>query len=319
MAIGIPPWLESNPAAPAHAFLQAFGQGAQVGESNRRADQADIESSRRADQSAAELEFRRQQEERVNRLKETAQQIQLAEFGQNLRLKQEAADRAAKTAAIQLEGATGLQADLDAGMTIDKAFPKWATKILAAHPQSIGTSIKALQPPPNPTWNEPGAFGEGSPGVFTTPGRAPTVPPASAMDEDFDPYLQDLGRGVTVVHTGPRRTQVIDKPLPKGRMEEVDRLEMKDLVKEHADRTMGRLLVDPKDLKDYDAGTKELADQISALRGKYHGATEQKTGAAPAAPLPMPDKKESLQTGKLYKTARGLATWDGTKFIPFVQ
>lgn len=181
MAVDIPPWLNSNPAAPAENYLRAYGQGAQIGEANRRGEQTDTELNLRA----SAQEFQQQQEERMSKLRETAQQIQLAEFGQNLQLKKIAAERQQKIAALQLEGQQGLQDDLDSGMTLEEAFPKWAPKLLASHPEAIGREAKALRP------NQPPIFMPGTdetgPAHWESEGANGThitVPPYGGDGED---------------------------------------------------------------------------------------------------------------------------------------
>jgi hypothetical protein len=37
--------------------------------------------------------------------------------------------------------------------------------------------------------------------------------------------------------------------------------------------------------------------------------------AATAGPLPMPKTKEELKKDQTYQTPRGVARWDGTKFV----
>lgn len=56
--------------------------------------------------------------------------------------------------------------------------------------------------------------------------------------------------------------------------------------------------------------------------GKLHdvrSAMEKAMGASAgptAEPMALPKKKEELQKGQRYQTAKGVATWDGTQFIP---
>lgn len=41
--------------------------------------------------------------------------------------------------------------------------------------------------------------------------------------------------------------------------------------------------------------------------------------AGPETGLPVPKTKAEMETGKLYQTGKGLATWDGKQFVPFVK
>lgn len=67
-----------------------------------------------------------------------------------------------------------------------------------------------------------------------------------------------------------------------------------------------------------DPGTGQVLHQPSAVfdssTGEFRYA--QPGAAAPAAAQSLPANKENLTKGTVYNTARGLATWDGSKFIP---
>lgn len=131
----IPPWMQTNPLAGIPLYLQGYGQGAQVGESQRRAEARNYE---------AELQQAAAQER--NEILREAKRIQAAEFAENLKLKQEQAQQAAREAAVQLEGQQGLEKDLQSGIPFQEAFPRWATKILYKHPQSLTQVLNQLTP-----------------------------------------------------------------------------------------------------------------------------------------------------------------------------
>ena len=67
----------------------------------------------------------------------------------------------------------------------------------------------------------------------------------------------------------------------------------------------------------------KINDEKNAIRNRYDkggkGAPTPTPAPAPAPAavqaLPMPAKQEDLVKGKIYNTARGPATWDGTKFV----
>lgn len=129
------PWLQINPLAGVPMFLQGYGQGASVGESRRRSEERAYE---------ADLQAAAQQER--NEILREARQIQAKEFAENLKLKQEAAQRAAKMAAIRLEGQQGLERDLQSGMTFQQAFPRHAPKLLFEEPASMAQIFAQTQP-----------------------------------------------------------------------------------------------------------------------------------------------------------------------------
>jgi hypothetical protein len=142
----IPPWMNINPLQAVPFFLQGYGQGAQTGEAQRRAEQVSYEQSL---QEAA-------QQER-NALLREAKQIQAQEFAATLQLKQEQARQAAAEATIQLEGRQGLEKGMAAriaqGMSAPEAFrqelPLWAPKLLYKHPPALADVMRELQPAKN--------------------------------------------------------------------------------------------------------------------------------------------------------------------------
>ena len=205
----IPPWMQSNPLAGIPLFLQGYGQGAQAGESQRRGEERAYE---------AELQQAAQQER--NEILREAKQIQAQEFAENLKLKQETAQRAAREAAVQLEGQQGLEKDLQSGMTFQEAFPRWATKILYKHPQSLTQVMRQLQPAKDmmPKEGFVGGrnviYGAGGGWQFNEP------PQTTRVDEGLPPGTYERGnRTFKVLEPKPEKPHLLQMQLDKAQAE----------------------------------------------------------------------------------------------------
>jgi len=173
MAVQIPPWLAIDPIEPARIRLRANAQ--------RSADAANM---RQAQAQAEELQFRREQlaaqqgmaaereaaDERAalrrdqvlrqthdQELAQAAMQMQLRreaqaqktqQFQQTLRLKQEAAEREAKSAAQQMQGMKAVQAGLQKGEPLQKLIAENAPMLFAKHPERMASAVpKAVMSP----------------------------------------------------------------------------------------------------------------------------------------------------------------------------
>ena len=159
MAVTLPPWLQIDPIAPARIRLQANAQR-NAAAASQRASQA----------QAADLQFRREQaasheaaqeraadrRERVfkqthdDELAQAAQQMQLrreaqaaktAQFEQSLRLKQQAAEQEAKSAALQMQGMRAVQKGLQEGQPLQKLIAENAGTLFARHPERIASAV----------------------------------------------------------------------------------------------------------------------------------------------------------------------------------
>lgn len=159
MAVQIPPWLNIDPIAPARLRLQANAQR-----------QTQAAQERIARQQAAELQFRREQaaqhaaaEERAGQRREevfkqtrddelaqAAQQMQLRreaqaaktqQFEQTLRLRQQAAEQEAKSAAQQMQGLRAVQEGLKSGQPLQKLIADNAPMLFAKHPDRIASAL----------------------------------------------------------------------------------------------------------------------------------------------------------------------------------
>lgn len=201
----IPPWLNINPLEPARFYLQAFRQGSEIGQANRRNEVAEAEfSANRADAATREtarqeeFAFRQRQAERAAALQEKAREIQIAQAERALQLKEEQATREAEIARYQLEGTRGLMQDIEEGIPIQEAFPRWAPKLLVRHPEAIGREYKAMQPPASPVWVPPG--NDGAPGHFESGGRV-TIPPGMGADRS-ELQIRDIQGVPFVVNRG---------------------------------------------------------------------------------------------------------------------
>jgi len=134
----IPPWMVSNPLAGIPFFLSGYGQGSQAGESRRRGEQY-----------AYELELQQAAQQERNEILREAKQIQAQEFAESLKLKQDEAARAARTAAIRLEGQQGMEKDIQSGMGFEEAITRHASKLFHEEPQALSNLLRQLQPAKN--------------------------------------------------------------------------------------------------------------------------------------------------------------------------
>jgi len=166
MAVAIPPWLNLDPIAPARIRLAANAQRNQAAASERAAQaQADDLQFRRehAATLAAQEEGQAAARERAalrrdqvlrqtndRELATAAQQMQLRreyqaqradQFQQTLRLKQQAAEAEAKSAAQQMQGMKAVQSGLEKGEPLQKLIAENAPMLFAKHPERIPSAI----------------------------------------------------------------------------------------------------------------------------------------------------------------------------------
>lgn len=166
MAVTLPPWLNIDPTAPARLKLQANAQRNAAAASTRAAQAQAEDLQFRREQAAsheAAQERAEQRRERVfkqtqdQELAQAAQQIQLrreaqaaktAQFEQQLRLKQQAAEQEAKSAALQMQGLRAVQKGLQEGQPLQKLISENAPLIFAKHPERMPSAVpKAVAGP----------------------------------------------------------------------------------------------------------------------------------------------------------------------------
>ena len=166
MAVQIPPWLAIDPIAPARIRLQSNQQRNAAAASERaaraqadelqfrrealQAQQAQAAGREAADERAALRRDQVLRQTHDQELAQAAQQMQLRreaqaqksqQFQQTLRLKQEAAEREAKSAAQQMQGMKAVQAGLQKGEPLQKLIAENASMIFAKHPERIPSAV----------------------------------------------------------------------------------------------------------------------------------------------------------------------------------
>lgn len=236
MAVAIPPWLNIDPIAPARIKLAANAQRNSAAAAERaaqlQAQRIEAEQQMQANQIAAQerAAARRQEvlkqtqdqelamQAEQNQLRRERQAQQAQQFQQQLQLKEKAAEQAAQEASIQMEGSRGLQKDLEAGIPLEKAFPKHASKLLYKHPERIPSAMKALQQPgalgPEAYQSRPILDAQGQPtGIQAIPGKgAARILPG--MREQLTPegHVRAIATQLAIIKG--QINQATDKELP---------------------------------------------------------------------------------------------------------
>lgn len=268
MAVQIPPWLQIDPIAPARIRLQA-NQQRNAADASVRAAQAQAEDlqfrrERAAAQDAAQ-ERSEQRKEKVfqqtqdQELAQAAQQIQMRkeaqaektrQFEQTLRMKQQAAEQEAKSAAQQMQGMQAVQKGLQAGQPLQKLISENAPLLFAKHPERMPSAVpKAVSGPADFTAREI-RDEQGNPmGIKAIPGAAGSI-----------------------------------KPLPRTTMSPEGMLRADQLRLGVITRQLEENPADPRLLKSRDAIMQRL-EQISGGRG---AAVPFASGALPGAPSVAP-------------------------------
>ena len=166
MAVTLPPWLNIDPIAPARIRLQANQQRNAAAASERsaqaqaeelqfrrealQAQQAQAAGREAADERAALRRDQVLRQTHDQELAQAAQQMQLRreaqaqksqQFQQTLRLKQEAAEREAKSAAQQMQGMKAVQAGLQKGEPLQKLIAENAPMLFANHPERMPSAV----------------------------------------------------------------------------------------------------------------------------------------------------------------------------------
>ena len=106
----------------------------------------------------------------------------------------------------------------------------------------------------------------------------------------------------------------------------IDKMKLTDELSSLKARVKAGDFIDP-DMEDDPAGQKRAAASAEKIerarifnRYRKSEASPQTESApsvptAPSSALPMPSVKTELKTGQTYQTPRGVATWDGEKFV----
>lgn len=248
------------------------------------------------------------------------------------------AEKAIQTA-IRFNGLRGYNRDFSAlkaaGMTDEAA----ATKALLSNGHfmfygqgnALAQNLKAMTPPARPRWVPPQGD---APGHFETRTGGVAFPPASMTEQPLSTEAAEImdptsGKrlGVTA-RTGPRTQRIIldepDKNLTPDAQARIYAAQERGVLSELDSLDAISALNNPKSPRhDYYLG---LKDQLKGIRQKrdalLSGAKPTASsipGASASKPVQqLPDKptKATLVKDTLYFTKRGVARWDGEKFIP---
>jgi hypothetical protein len=133
----------------------------------------------------------------------------------------------------------------------------------------------------------------GQPAETFTPGTTTPVPNAARP-------------GTVLIQTGPKQWHTQEPPKP-----------------EETDQPKVHLAIGEPDLLGrYPNSVTLTPDQYEKHKGslekmgfKLQGASGATGGAGAGKPMPLPKVKTELKKGQLYETSRGLAVWDGAKFV----
>ena len=164
--LSYPPWFNIDPIAPARIRLRANAQRNEAAASRAaaqaqaeelqfrrealQAQQAQAAGREAADERAALRRDQVLRQTHDSELAQAAQQMQLRreaqaqksqQFQQTLRLKQEAAEREAKSAAQQMQGMKAVQAGLQKGEPLQKLIAENAPMLFAKHPERIPSAV----------------------------------------------------------------------------------------------------------------------------------------------------------------------------------
>lgn len=326
MAVQIPPWLNIDPIEPARLASQTAQRRTQEAIAARQAQLREQEMELRYQVEAAHIAqqeraaYRKQvvaeqlaQMESQRRAEEMAMRRELharqaAQFQQTIKLRQDAAERAAAEAAIQAEGSRGLEADLQAGMPMEKALPRNAGKLFYRHPERMVPAIRSVSPPGAPTFGKtPGGqeyVQDPRGGVHFPPGMtaSPTGPVRAeqVVDETGNPTGARVIRGARGgIHTMPReglspegtvRGLTAQLAIIKGQMEEADEKELPAL-KARRDAIMGQLerLTTPRSPGKLDESTPDEEEDLGTDITPPEGVGDEGEEESPA-----PDEEQDM-------------------------
>ncbi len=301
----IPPWISSiDPTAPVDRMLAGYRTGLSAGEAQSAAA-ARAQQMMLAQQQAAELNAYRQQQ----------QALDAVQFNATLRLQQDKAQREAATAAAQLEGQRGIQEDLAAGLEWPQALAKWAPKLFAGEPRGLASAMDQISGPRPPIFSK----GPGGIDIMQSPtGGAQVLPGWRA---EHTPRTMDVN-GVSMVETSPGRWQPL-RQAQEQTLTQAGRSQLQKLSRDEA--RLYNEWGDPTSLSESNADEKKVLDKLAEIESEREsiqsgtwqpGQKGQPVGPAdPTVVAPLPSKKEDLVVGRVYQTARGPATWNGTKFV----
>lgn len=159
MAVIIPPWLNIDPLAPAKIRLQANAQRQHAAAQERANQLQEEEMQLRREQATAHDAAQERiaqrhsqvlQQTHDDELARAAAQMQIQrerqamqaqQFQENLRLKQEAAEREAKLAADQMQGMRAVKKGLEEGQPLQKLISENAPLLFAKHPERIPSAV----------------------------------------------------------------------------------------------------------------------------------------------------------------------------------
>lgn len=192
----------------------------------------------------------------------------------------------------------------EAGATEREIWGRLGLGMMYNNPSAYVSRMGQLTPAPDPQLTN---FG-GADAVIEGKNKTVKFIPRSAIaQEPFEPVTKIVD-GEKVVKLSPNRWQLVngDEPSPSV-LRTIYKDEITDL-KEDLET------LPDNNRPDTVAQRTALQKQIAELRAKRKSLSD--TSARPAATtLPMPKSKSELVNGQIYATPRGVATWDGDKFV----
>lgn len=244
MAVQIPPWLNIDPIEPARLAAASASRRQQAAIAERAAQLREQEMEQRAaleSQRIAAMERAQQRRQLVYEqtkdaeLAQQAQALQMRrevhaqqarQFQQQLRLKQQAAERQVEEATTQMEGSRQFQKDLEGGMPVNEAVAKNGPKLFYRKPGPLISALKATTPPAAPQFGtSPGGAeyvtGPGGRVQFSPRARAGALQGPITAQQVLDEQGQPIGMRAIPgagggVHMLPRTTLS-----PEGRVRAV--------------------------------------------------------------------------------------------------
>lgn len=143
--------------------------------------------------------------------------------------------------------------------------------------------------------------------------RATAIPRTALKPEEFKPAIVELGDGERAVQLAPNRYQYLKPVAEKDTPPAVRERILKHQISQ-AQEAMQNLptAILPKAREEKAKAVEALQNQIKEANDALKAMVETRPKSTP---LPMPKTKAELKKDSVYQTPRGLATWNGEKFV----
>lgn len=215
----------------------------------------------------------------------------------------------ALNAAIRFQHMREAQRMREQGRTEEEILTRLGPGLFYQNMGALPSMVNQTRPVPPPAITNIGGINVLRSGLRGE--RATAVPQSAIAKEPFEPVTKIVD-GEKVVKLSPNRWQLVngDEPSPSV-LRTIYKDEITDLKED--------LETLPDNNKpDTVAQRTALQKQIAEFRAKRKALsdTSARQSATPAvSPLPFPKSKSELVKGQTYATPRGVATWDGDKFV----